>query len=603
MTGLVALPVALPIAMAAILSALGDYVPHWCRDALALAATGAAGVAGAVLLASSGAHPLVYWFGGWRPAGGIAIGIDFVVDPFSAALVLLACIIAAASFVFALAYFDDVEARFHVLMLLFLAAMCAFSLAGDLFDMFVFFEVMSAAAIALCGYKIEEPGPLQGAFNFGVTNALAAFLVLIGLSLLYARTGALNLAQIREALGGRADALVAAAFTAIVVGFLVKAAIVPFHFWLPDAHAVAPTPVCALFSGIMVELGLYAVARIYWVVFEPSLAPHVHGLTALFVTLGGTTAVVGGLMAVAQRHVKRLLAFSTVSHAGVMLIAIGAFRPEAVAGLLIYILAHGFVKASLFLCSGIVLHRKTSIDEIELHGEAGDLPITGVVFTLAGLGLAGLPLFGLSLGDAWIDAGMHAAGASPGSWLLPLAAILTGGAVLRVAAHVFGGWGEVQDGMGRRQTHGEEKPEVFLPHDRTPPQMLLAAIALAACAILVALLPPARQAALQAGRAFANGAGYAAAVLGLPAPAPAPAMPRLPAPPLDGVRDSLIAVALMGVMLVSGRWRHSALGRLLRKPAIRLRTLHNGHVPDYVAWLMAGAALVGAWMMTIVGAW
>src|SRR5690242_15671140 len=108
MTGLVALPVALPIAMAAILSASGDYLPHWCRDALALAATAAAGVAGALLLASSGAHPLVYWFGGWRPIGGIAIGIDFVVDPFGAALVLIVCIIAAAAFVFALAYFDDV---------------------------------------------------------------------------------------------------------------------------------------------------------------------------------------------------------------------------------------------------------------------------------------------------------------------------------------------------------------------------------------------------------------------------------------------------------------------------------------------------------------
>jgi multicomponent Na+:H+ antiporter subunit D len=550
----------------------------------------------------------VYWFSGWRPRNGLAIGISFVVDPFGATLVVLACLIAAASFVFAVAYFDDVEAKFHALMLLFVAAMCGFSLSGDLFNLFVFFELMSAAAIALCGYKIEEPGPLQGALNFGVTNALAAFLMLIGLSLLYGRTGALNLAQIRVGLAGDADPLVAVAFTVLAVGFLTKGAIVPFHFWLPDAHAVAPTPVCALFSGIMVELGLYAVARLYWVVFEPSLAPHAHGLTILFVTMGAITAIAGGLMAIAQRHSKRLLAFSTVSHAGVMLIAIGVFTHDAIAGLLLYIVAHGLIKATLFLCSGIVLHRKTSIDEIELQGEGGDLKLVGALFVLAALGLSGLPLLGLAAGESWIEEGARTAGAWAGAWVLPIAAVLTGAAALRVAAHVFAGWGYKQERAARRQTRGEEVPEVFLPHDRTPPQMLLATAALAACAVAVALLPSARQIAVNAGTQLTDGAAYEAAVLGKIAPSAARFEPATaegaatpPTHPVHGLRTALIAIALMALLLSDGSWRRWRLLHVLRKPALRLRTLQNGHVPDYVAWLMVGTAVVGVCVMVIVG--
>jgi multicomponent Na+:H+ antiporter subunit D len=549
----------------------------------------------------------VFWFSGWQPRNGLAIGISFVVDPFGATLVVLACLIAAASFVFAAAYFDDVEAKFHALMLLFVAAMCGFSLSGDLFNLFVFFELMSAAAIALCGYKIEEPGPLQGALNFGVTNALAAFLMLIGLSLLYGRTGALNLAQIRVGLAGHADPLVAVAFTLLAVGFLTKGAIVPFHFWLPDAHAVAPTPVCALFSGIMVELGLYAVARLYWVVFEPSLAAHAHGLTILFVTLGAITAIAGGLMAIAQRHIKRLLAFSTVSHAGVMLIAIGVFTHDAIAGLLLYIVAHGLIKATLFLCSGIVLHRKTSIDEIELQGQGGDLKLVGALFTLAALGLSGLPLLGLAAGESWIAEGARTAGAWAGAWVLPIASVLTGASALRVAGRVFAGWGPKQEGAARKPTLDEEVPEVFLPHDRTPPQMLLATAAVAVCAIAVALLPSARQIAVNAGAQLTDGAAYEAAVLGSVAPraarveratAESPAPP--PTHPVHGVRSSLIAIALMALLLSGGSGRRSRLLHALRKPALRLRRLQNGHVPDYVAWLMVGTAVVGVWVMVVV---
>ena len=243
------------------------------------------------LLAHAGHSRTVYWFSGWRPHRGIALGISFTVDQFGAAMATMVAGLTLCAFVYSWHYFEEtVEHGFNVLMLVFMAAMVGFSFTGDLFNLFVWFELMGTAAYALTGYKLEARSPLQGALNFGVSNSMGGYTILLGIALLYARTGALNLAQIGHAVEGRTpDGLLIGAFVLIVVGLFVKAAVVPFHFWLADAHAVAPTPVCVLFSGAMVELGLFGAARLYWTVFHGPFAARAPDLGHMMIGLGALT--------------------------------------------------------------------------------------------------------------------------------------------------------------------------------------------------------------------------------------------------------------------------------------------------------------------------
>ncbi|MFY0576145.1 complex I subunit 5 family protein [Cystobacter fuscus] len=515
------------------------------------------------------------------------MGISFVIDPIGAGLGAMTGVLMVAALVFSARYFDALGAMFHVLMLIFLAALCGFGLTGDLFNLFVFFELMGAAAIALCGYKSEEPGSLEGALNFGVTNTLGAFLVLTGLALLYGRTGALNLGQMARGLGTPRDGLVLVAFTFLTCGFLVKAAAVPFHFWLPEAHAVAPAPVCVLFSGVMVEAGLYAVARVYGALFVGPLGAQEARLRMLLVGLGTLTAVVGGLMCFAQRHLKRMLAFSTVSHMGLMLAGFGLLSGRGLAGTAVYALGHAGVKGSLFLCAGVLLHRYRTVDELELQGRGRRRLLLGGVFALGGLGLAGLPPFGTYLGESALDEAAKAAGYDWLAVLFAAVAVLTGGAVLRAAGRVFAGWGPAREevrGMGGETSESPETPDT----GSVPASMMGPAVALLLAGLAVGLFPELRHGAEAAAGRMLDAAGQSARVLeGRPLP-PAGVEPSEPLgkSALHGVLSASGAVLLAGVTL--GRERllpramREGLKRSLGAAMTGLRKVHNGHIGDYV---------------------
>jgi multicomponent Na+:H+ antiporter subunit D len=602
-----ALAVAVPLLAAAAISAASRPLRRRRRllDGAAIATSAAVAAMLAVIMVTTAHGDQVYWFAGTRPSRGVALGIDFTAGPLSAGLACLAALLVTAAMTFSWRYFDRVATYFHALMLTFLAGMTGFCLTGDIFDLFVWFELMGVSAYALTAYRPEERGPIQGALNFAITNSIGAYLMLSGIAVIYARTGALNMAQIGASIARhRPDSLVIVAFVLIITGLLIKGAIVPFHLWLADAHAVAPTPVCVLFSGVMVELGLYALARVYWSVFGAALGHH-DAITGIFLAFGLLTALVGALFCFRERHLKRLLAFSTISHAGLFLAGFALLTPLGLAGTAVYVAGHALVKAALFLCAGIVVHRLGSVNESWLHGRARHLRVTGAVFTLAAFGLADLPPFATFAGKSWIEASVARRELAPVTAILVISSVLVGGAVLRVAGGVFYGLGDPprEDPQMAREA-SEETSETTSSGGRTPLTMIIPAAVLVTAAIVIGVLPHLGAAVQAQAVRFQDQGAYNAAVLnGAHVAHPAAVYPQeiagLSAADLAGGAASAAGAVVLA--LAALYWRRLPVLRRRCEPgqglAGPIRAFQSGVINDYVTWIVFGVACLGGAMV------
>jgi multicomponent Na+:H+ antiporter subunit D len=582
MNWLVPLPVAVPLIGAALITAADQVLPRVAKDAIGIAAAAATFAFGIVLCFESGRHELVQWFGGWRPRGRVAIGIAFNVDPLGAAMCALAGLVVLLALLYALTFMSEAAHFFDALVLVCCSALCGFALSADLFNLFVWLELAGVAAFALTGFEIRRRGPLQGAVNFAIVNTLGGYFVLIAVALLYGRTGALNLAQMGRSLAdGRVDGLVVVSLTLVTVGFLCKAAVVPFHFWLADAYAVAPTPVCAVFAGAMTDIGLLGVARVYWTAFSGAVGSDAG---SLLLALGLVTAVLGGVMAFLQRHLKRMLAYSVVCHIGMMLAGVGLLSAKGLAGSAMMLVAHGLATAGLFFAGGLLLARERSVDELALRGKGAGRRGLALLWFAGVLALAGPPYVGTFLGHSLIDDAAVAAGRS---WALPflwLAGACASGALLRAGARVFLGWGASADPL-----------LTPLPPEHPPPRgsgtRVTGAVCAAAivCGTAVSFVPGLGQRAEAAATQFENRAAYAAVVLD------GRTVARPPRPPValePGSTSSLLYAS--GAVLVAlalagfGLRPHRAT-----RPVALLKTVHSGVIGDYVTWLTVGTTLIG----------
>jgi multicomponent Na+:H+ antiporter subunit D len=415
-------------------------------------------------------------------------------------------------------------------------------------------------------------------------NMLGSFLLLAGIALVYGHTGALNLAQIGRTLADGQDlALVSMSAVLVMSGLLIKAAIMPFHFWLADAHAVAPAPVCVIFSGVMVPVALFGVMRLYWTVYAgvPAIDDFVH---SALLYVGAFTAVLGGLMSLAQRHIKRLLAFSTVSHMGVLLCGLASASPGGAAGFLLYLAGHGLAKGGLFMGAGILLAALQSVDELALRGRARHLPFTGASFALGGLLLAGLPSGLMAGGRELLDK----AGEEAHAWLpyaLGFGSALTGAAVLRLTGRVF---------LGLGPEPGEEKQGASQQEDEKPRPARLLVVPFIVL-LLLCLLPQGH--ALETLASHAAGllmdhAGYAALVLDGRFQPPTPPEPE-PSGPLLGWCGTALAILIAALELNRHRlprWYRRSADLSVDSLFGLLERIHSGHVGGYVVWMLAGLA-------------
>jgi multicomponent Na+:H+ antiporter subunit D len=564
------IPVLLPLLIAALLAALHNRISNGLASLLAVLTTaGVACVAIAMVNYSRDEPILVSAFAGFI----------FVIDNVSAMLVLLAATLTTAALIFSSCYFDTAGTFYHSLMLVFLGAMCGVCETGNLLNLFVFFEILSIAAFFLCRYR-SDPGPSRAAWTFVVTDNAAVVLVLAGIGLLYARAHTMNLALLGRMLNRPADMLVAAAFAFLVCGFFVKSAIVPFHFWLPGAISIAPLPVCVLLGGAMVQLGLYCIVRVYWTVFSGAFATQENELRTLLAAFGAITAISGGVVAFAQRGLKRMLAFSIVSHSGIMLLGVALLSNQALAGVELYVMGNALLTGGLFLAAGIVLHRTGMLDELELAAKPHRLPLASALLMAGAIGSAAMPPFATFWGSMMIGGAAHAMRRHWMEWVSVAACALTSGAVLRFIAHA----------LFRLGPRPATPPHPITEHPDTPAAMWVPAAGLIAIGLLAGLAPRLTGAAEAAAIYVQDRHSYAERVLDNMNPYP-PTVGDQPVTTGDLARGASalgIALILAALTLRSTRTRRAAaaLGRV--------RQLHRRLVPDYLTWIMVGVGVFGA---------
>ncbi len=377
--------VALPLSAAFLIPLLGLI---WKRIAeiLALAVT-----AVSVLLAVGriGAQTVVYAVGGWDPP----FGINMYGDALSGMLHLIIALVSLLVIIYSLSYMNRYTAsvRFYCLLMLMIAGMNGVIASGDLFNIFVFLEIASISSYALVAFGVERE-ELEASFKYLVLGGIASSLILFGIALLYSVTGTLNLADNARVIASGDAPMVMMRFVSalFLMGFGLKAALVPFHAWLPDAHSSAPAPISAMLSGLLIKMiGVYCIMRVFFLVFG---ADPVY--SAVLLTLGAISMIAGALLAIGQDDIKRMLAYSSISQMGYIVLGLGLGTPLGVLGGLLHLLNHAFFKSLLFLCAGSIEYSTRSRSLKDMGGLWKKMPFTGFSCMIASLSISGIPPLG-----------------------------------------------------------------------------------------------------------------------------------------------------------------------------------------------------------------
>ena len=332
------------------------------------------------------AQSLTYTMGNWN----IPYGIALVLDPFSAFMLLMVSIISLTSLLFSIQYIRhlSMDWKYYSLFMLLISGMNGVILTGDLFNLFVFMEIALIAAFALVAYgsKAEE---FEASFKYAVMGAVSSSIVLVGIAVTYSATSTLTMARIALILPQKNPVILLWIGGLFLTGFGLKAAVMPFHAWLPDAHSSAPAPISSMLSGVLIKaLGIYVLIRIFFnVLGKPEI------FMQSFLVLGVISIIIGVFLAIAQWDMKRLLAYHSISQIGYILLGLGLATPLGIIGAVFHLFNHAMFKSLLFYNAGAVEMALGTRDLKRMGNLTKLLPVTSNTSMIASLSIAGIPPF------------------------------------------------------------------------------------------------------------------------------------------------------------------------------------------------------------------
>lgn len=506
MTVLVALPVLLPLLAAAFTLIFNRY-PMIQRLIGVLVLAGIAVDAGVLLVMADRSGPVVLWQGGYPPP----LGITLVADRLSALLLLVSAIVTLAVLIYSIGQRitdygrETASTAFHPMYLVLCAGVSLAYVSGDLFNLFVAFEIMLSSSYVLITRRTTATR-IRAGMTYVIVSLTSSLLFITMIALVYAATGTVNLADLSQKVPALEPGVQTSLELLIVVVFGIKAALVPLHFWLPDSYPTAPAPVTAVFAGLLTKVGVYALIRTQTLIFNNDQSWTLLLIVALI------TMVVGVLGAIAQNDLNRMLSFLLVSHIGYMLFGLALFSVVGLTGVILYVVHHITVQASLFLTGGLVTRHTGTVSLYAMSGVAKASPLIAVLFAIPALSLAGIPPFsGFVAKITLLQAGVGEA--TPAAYLVAAGAILTSSLSLYAVTRIWVGsfWGEQQPPY----SDPDPSDEVTVGTGATSRPMVVATGGLVAVGIAIAVLAgPLSAMSERAATDLLDGGPYRVAVLG-----------------------------------------------------------------------------------------
>jgi len=323
---------------------------------------------------------------GWSPPWGI----NLVFSPFSGFLVSIFSILGFLIWLYTYNFKPEVDyaqtQKFYVLLMMLITGTIGIVLTGDIFNLFVFLEITAISAYSLTAFYRERDGA-EAAFKYLLIGSFASFLILLAIVLLYTQVGTLNMAEIAQRIPGIDPYMKGIILLLFFVGFGIEAEMFPLNGWAPDVYTQAPGPVGAVFSGMVVKAGIYALIRVIFTLFDVS------AILQLLVIMGIVTMAVAEVIALRQGRLKRMLAYSSIGQMGLVLVAFGIGTKEAVYAAIFLMFNHAVIKGLLFLSGTYLVYNSTEKNISDVDGIGKLMPFTSFLFALGALAIVGLPPF------------------------------------------------------------------------------------------------------------------------------------------------------------------------------------------------------------------